>query len=77
VTDEGPFLYVLTAGFSEVSETAVLSNRMTLSALRIEAGGSLTPLPGFGNFDNDLDNDGDADDVPVGVAPGSEGLVAV
>ena len=76
VTDEGPYLYVLTAGFSEVSETAVFSNRMTLSAFRIETGGSLTPLPGFGNFDNDL-NDGDADDVPVGLAPGSQGIVAV
>jgi 6-phosphogluconolactonase len=69
VSSGGQFLYVLTAGFSEPSNIAVLSNKMTISAFRIETDGSLDVLPGFGNDDDT--------DPPVGLAPGSEGIVAI
>ena len=69
VSSDGQFLYILTAGFNELSDRAVLCNKMTISAFKIGADGSLDSVPGFGTADNDPN--------PVGLAPGSQGIVAV
>ncbi len=70
VSSDGQFLYILTAGFNELSDRAVLCNKMTISAFKIGTDGSLDSLPGFGTRDNDPG-------TPVGLAPGSQGIVAV
>lgn len=70
VSSDGRFLYISTAGFSELSDLAVACNKMTISAFKIGADGSLDSLPGFGTADNDPG-------VPVGLAPGSQGIIAV
>ncbi len=70
VSSDGRFLYVLTAGFNELSDLAVACNKMTISAFRIGTDGSLDPLPGFGTDDDDP---GPA----RGLAPGSQGIVAI
>lgn len=83
----GRYLYVLTVGFDEKLadprlithvDGAQFSNKMSISAWRVEKSGALTPLPGYGV----------ADDVPTvvtpgvvteskgGLPPGSEGIVA-
>ncbi|HEV2780546.1 MAG TPA: beta-propeller fold lactonase family protein [Actinophytocola sp.] len=88
ISSDGRFLYCLVAGFDEkladprLPNTHVpgtpFSNRMSLAGFRVEASGSLTPLRGYGV----------ADDPPTvigpgllklqeGLAPGSEGLVAI
>jgi 6-phosphogluconolactonase len=67
VSSNDQFLYVLTAGFSEANPTPVICNKMAISAFRIESGGDLTPLRGFGV----------ADDDPSGLAPGTQGIVAI
>lgn len=67
VSSDGRFLYVLTAGFAVDSPTAVLCNKMTINAFRIGNDGSLDAFPGFGTADND----------PVGLAPGSQGMVVI
>lgn len=72
VSSNGRFLYVLTGGFNELSNTAVACNKMTISAFRIEADGTLDTLPGFGT-----DDDAPAGVAPVGLAPGSQGIVAI
>ena len=59
-SSDGRYLYVLTGGFSETSAVPVTCNPMTISAYRIETGGSLTSIPG-----------------PVGLAPGTQGIVAI
>ena len=76
VSSDGQFLYISTAGFNELSDRAVLCNKMTISAFKIGADGSLDSLPGFGTADNDprVAND---PSLAVGLAPGSQGIVAV
>jgi 6-phosphogluconolactonase len=71
VSSDGRFLYVLTGGFNELSDTAVPCNKMTISAFRIETDGSLDTLPGFGTSDTDTTGN------PRGLAPGTQGIVAV
>ncbi len=66
VSSDGRYLYVLTAGFAVGSPKAVPCNKMSINAFRIGTDGSLDALPGFGT----------ADDDAVGLAPGSEGMVA-
>lgn len=70
VSGDGSFLYVLAGGFNVQSDQAVPCNKMTISAFRIEADGNLQALPGFGTADNDPG-------TPVGLAPGSQGIVAI
>jgi 6-phosphogluconolactonase (cycloisomerase 2 family) len=67
VSSDDQFLYVLTAGFNEASATPITCKKMAVSAFLIETGGGLTPLRGFGV----------ADDDPGGLAPGSQGIVAI
>ncbi|MEA2712970.1 MAG: hypothetical protein QOK27_931 [Gemmatimonadales bacterium] len=76
VSSDGQFLYISTAGFNELSDRAVLCNKMTISAFKIGTDGSLGSLPGFGTADNDprVAND---PSLAVGLAPGSQGIVAV
>jgi 6-phosphogluconolactonase len=70
VSSDGKFLYVLTAGFNELSDQAVGCNKMTISAFRIVTDGSLDVLAGFGTADSDPG-------APQGLAPGSQGIVAI
>ncbi len=70
VSSDGRFLYIITAGFNELSDQAVPSNKMTISVFRIEADGNLDTLPGFGTSDSDPG-------APQGLAPGSQGIVAI
>ncbi|MGH3805551.1 MAG: lactonase family protein [Pseudonocardiaceae bacterium] len=68
VSSDGQFLYVLTVGFNVARAAAVTTcGKMGISAFRIETDGSLTPLRGFGI----------ADDDPDGLAPGTQGIVAI
>jgi 6-phosphogluconolactonase len=66
VSSNDRFLYVLTGGFSAGTAMPIICGKMGISAFRIETGGDLTPLRGFGI----------ADDDPAGLAPGTQGLVA-
>lgn len=50
VSGDGRFLYVLTTGFDASAAIPDCSREMTITAFRVETGGSLTPLPGLGGF---------------------------
>ncbi|MCT2592728.1 lactonase family protein [Streptomyces sp. N2-109] len=87
ITNDGRFLYVLTAGYDEkivdprlptYVEGSPYSNRMSISAYRIEANGSLTALTGYAVADEPptVASVGLLE-LQTGIAPGSEGLVAI
>ncbi|MFG2143968.1 lactonase family protein [Streptomyces sp. NPDC048696] len=88
ITEDGLYLYVIVAGFDEkiadprlpnYAEGTPYSNKMTIAAWRIEASGGLTPLRGFGVQDDPprVVSQGVLAPSMGGLAPGSEGLVAI
>jgi 6-phosphogluconolactonase len=68
VSDDGKFLYIVTAGFDEQAEPATIdpSSPMSINAFRVEADGKLTAIHGPGG------------PVPAieGLAPGTQGIAA-
>ncbi|MBD0746067.1 hypothetical protein BG418_31015 [Streptomyces sp. CBMA152] len=88
ITEDGLYLYVIVAGFDEkiadprlpnYTEGTPYSNKMSIAAWRIEASGGLTPLRGFGVQDDPprVVSQGVLAPSAGGLAPGSEGLVAI
>jgi hypothetical protein len=87
LSSNGRFLYVLTAGFDEKIADPRLptyvkgtpfSGKMSISAYRIEANGTLTTLHGYGVADDPPTVIGPGVLAPSmgGLAPGSQGIVA-
>lgn len=86
ITSDGRFLYVITGGFDEkladprvptFVEGTPFSNRMSISAFRIESSAALTPLRGFAVADEPPEVSMPGFLVPMtGLAPGSQGIVA-
>ncbi|MFD9796136.1 lactonase family protein [Streptomyces sp. NPDC059070] len=88
ISEDGLYLYVIVAGFDEkiadprlpnYAENTPYSNKMSIGAWRIEAAGGLTPLRGFGVQDDPprVVSTGILAPSMGGLAPGSEGLVAI
>lgn len=65
VSEDGQFLYILTAGFNELAENFV-NGPMSINAYRIEADGNLTAIHGSGGPVPAID----------GLAPGTQGIAA-
>ncbi|MDX6706407.1 MAG: hypothetical protein QOF69_2754 [Solirubrobacteraceae bacterium] len=66
VSEDGQFLYIVTAGFNELAENPITSDPMSINAYRIEDDGNLTAIHG------------PAGPVPAieGLAPGTQGIAA-
>lgn len=88
LSEDGLYLYVIVAGFDEkiadprlpnYAEGTPYSNKMSIGAWRVEANGGLTPLRGFGVQDDPprVVSTGVLAPSLGGLAPGSEGLVAI
>lgn len=87
ITNDGLYLYVLTAGIDEkiadprlptYVEGTPYCDKMSISAYRIEANAGLTTLKGFGVADDPprVTSPGVLAPSAGGLAPGSEGIVA-
>jgi 6-phosphogluconolactonase (cycloisomerase 2 family) len=66
VSEDGQFLYIVTAGFAELAENQI-NGPMSINAFRIEADGNLTAVPGAGGSAPAID----------GLAPGTQGIAAI
>jgi 6-phosphogluconolactonase (cycloisomerase 2 family) len=65
VSEDGQFLYIVTAGFNELAENPI-NGPMSINAYRIEADGNLTAVNGTGGTGPAID----------GLAPGTQGIAA-
>jgi 6-phosphogluconolactonase (cycloisomerase 2 family) len=66
VSEDGQFLYIVTAGFAELAENSI-NGPMSINAFRIEADGNLTTINATGGSAPVVD----------GLAPGTQGIAAI